>query len=378
MSAGSTESYSLTLQNLPSSNQALGSANVTVPAGFTVATSSLALTAPAGTVWKAPTLTSDGVIELRSVGVNSKLSKNQQLVLNFDAATACSASGAGTWGTTVKQSNDFLGTGNDFNVASQTTVTVSGGGGGGAAGFELGPIGVRQEVGTPFSVTVTAKDECGAVDTGYSGTPTLTGLNSQGSQTPSYGTLSFSAGTATTSVTAALSQRSAALVVTDTAAGLTGTSNGFDVFDLLCTEPVICEETDADGTTTVTTPGPPVGGSMGLSFEDFPNSFTCEGTPSFDRKGSLAVLDPLGYAGPTITAKGRWDKTITPGTGVANFIICWSKNGISYSVAGPCTNKGKLPAATAFCILKRSRNGVGDLEIDFLMSTNDPWAVLGE
>jgi hypothetical protein len=115
---------------------------------------------------------------------------------------------------------------------------------------------------------------------------------------------------------------------------------------------------------------------MGLSFGGFAPGFTCAGAPAFTSVGSLATIEPFSYVKP-IQVSTRWAKSIAPGTGVANFVLCWSETGIGYTVAGACTKKGTLPTGVKLCELSRSRNGVGDLILTFLIAPADPYAGLG-
>jgi hypothetical protein len=114
VAAGATVNFSATLHN-GASPQQLGSANITIPTGFTIG----ALTPPsAGTVV-------GNVIQLR----NLNIAPGQSLAVGISASVPC-APGAGIWQVRAKQSNDFSGPpGNDFaldTVHSQLSTTVVG------------------------------------------------------------------------------------------------------------------------------------------------------------------------------------------------------------------------------------------------------------
>jgi hypothetical protein len=114
VAAGSTVTLAATLHN-ESSPQQLGSANITVPAGFTVG----ALTPPsAGTVV-------GNVIQLRNLAI----APGQSLSVGISTTVPCAPSTA-TWQVRAKQSNDFSGPpGNDFSLdtgKSQLSTTVVG------------------------------------------------------------------------------------------------------------------------------------------------------------------------------------------------------------------------------------------------------------
>ncbi len=355
--AGSTSPLTLTLANDPSSNQTLGSADVSVPTGFTVDGSSFALDRP----WSVSL--AGNVIELRAGSSKKALAPGTSLAVTFSATAPCATPQPPQWLTLVKQSNNFLGTGNDFTiVGDHPAVTVTGGGT--AASFTIATISSPQAVGAPFSVTVTAKDACGNVASSYNGTPTITGLASAGASTPTYGTLAFSGGVATASVTAVAPQTGAQLTVSDGSA--TGVSNAFDVVGFLCTSSsTTCEASDDAGVTTVRAPVPQGDSKLAISFGD-----TGSGCVS-NLIGSTITLDPLGYAASTQVTL-EWDKSEAPGTGVANFILCWSKPSETAEVLPKC---GKRPQGT--CELKRNRNGAGDLEILVRLDPADPEFELG-
>lgn len=372
--AGATTTLELTLANAAASKQAFGSANIAVPTGITVDASSLALSTPPRKSWAAPVLVTAGgtpTIELRASSQKDSIAAGESLRLTLDASISCSAPRPASWPTDVRQSNQFLGTWNDF-VGNTPVLTISRA----LASFELAPIGSPQEAGIPFSVAVTARDACGDVATDYDGTATVSGLTALPGSAPTPATLSFTDGLAVASVTAVTAQEDARLTVADGA--ISATSNAFDVVDRLCLhgDPAgECVATDDAGTTTVTTPLPPLGGTMSLTFDAGAATLSCSGL-ELARRGSLAVIDPVGYA-DAIPVTLRWDKSVAPGTGVANFVLCMSKDGIEYSVAPACTKSGQLPADTPYCELKRNRNGVGDLVIEVLIHPTDPIAGLG-
>jgi hypothetical protein len=122
---GLSTNYVATITNLPSSRQTLGSANVTVPAGFSSIVLG-AVTPPPGKTWLPPTL-SGSVIQLRNPGPSNTnaLSPGQSLSVAFSAVSPCTPLSNYVLATHVKQSNDFSGTGNDFNlVGAAPTISI--------------------------------------------------------------------------------------------------------------------------------------------------------------------------------------------------------------------------------------------------------------
>ncbi len=120
--AGVPTTYTLTLTNAPGSQVDLGSANVTFPASFDDLSLG-AVTAPSGKTWTA-TLAGNAV-QLRSPAPADRLTPGQAVSVVI-TATATSP-GVKTITVLAKQSNNFLGSGNDFTISgSQPTVTVGG------------------------------------------------------------------------------------------------------------------------------------------------------------------------------------------------------------------------------------------------------------
>jgi hypothetical protein len=231
---GSSSTYTYTITNL--TNQKLGSANVSIPSGWSV-TSIVSTVASAGKVWTS-TLGA-GVIQLRNNGPAStqRLAQNQSVTVTFQATAPCVAPANDDWTPVVKQANNFNGSGNDFVLnAAQSDLDVSlTGGSGSVASFAFDPIpdadpleaGIQVQAGTPFAVTVRAKDGCGNISS-FSGSGTLSGLGTAPNGTPpSYGALTFVGGVATANVTATRAAASAQLTVTS--GSLTATSAAFEV-----------------------------------------------------------------------------------------------------------------------------------------------------
>ncbi len=232
--AGSSGTYTYTITNLTS--QGLGSANVSIPSGWSV-TSIVSTVASAGKQWTS-TLGA-GVIQLRNSGPAStqRLSQNQSVTVTFQASAPCVVPANDDWTPVVKQANNFNGSGNDFALdAAQSDLDVTlTGGSASVASFAFDPIadvdlpeaGTQVQAGTPFAVTVRAKDGCGNTSS-FSGSATLSGLGTAPNGTPpSYGALTFVGGVATTNVTA--TQTAASVQLTVTSGSLSGTSASFEV-----------------------------------------------------------------------------------------------------------------------------------------------------
>lgn len=364
--------YTLTVRNDAASTHSLGSADVYVPAEATVVSVGAAQ-ATGGRHWSAALGADARVIELRAATQADVLAPGEQAATVLTLQVPCST---GDWLSRAKQSNSFNGPpGNDFDLVGGSPVVSSAAGA--ATAVEVVEQPTMTEAGTSIApaVQVKALDACGnpaagdvtvAISTNPSG-GSLTGavtqtLDAQGIAT--FGDLRI--------------DKSGNGYVLSASSGSASTSSApFNVVDRLCRSALVCEATDAAGTTTISTAGPPAGGAMGLSFGAFGSGFACAGVPSFRKLGSLVTIDPHHYTQP-IAITTRWAKSIAPGTGVANFVLCWSKTGLDFRIAEACTKKGQLPAGVKLCELKRNRNGVGDLVIDFLIHPTDPYAGLGD
>jgi hypothetical protein len=120
--AGSVDpAFSVTIENR-APNQSLGSANVPLPAGLTLTPANIFPTpvTPQGTATFV-----DGVIQLRDLG----LAPGDTAMVTLSVQADCRQQAPYVWsGIQVKQSNNFLGTGNDFAQTGDDPVTTVTGG----------------------------------------------------------------------------------------------------------------------------------------------------------------------------------------------------------------------------------------------------------
>jgi hypothetical protein len=385
-SSATSQAYTFTLTNDASSNQTIGSANVKVPLGYEdLASFSQLIFRPAadgtwvsaGKSWKAPVYNSaTRTIELRTLDSKNSLAAGERLRLTFSATAACGV--PLQWPTHVKQSNNFLGSGNDFTGPSPILSVT------GATKFTFSTISDAaisdQVVGREFEVKIRATDGCPET-VPFTGKRKIRGLTGVADQE-----VTFTNGLATAKLTPVHTQAAARLRVvdgSDTAITVADPSNAFDVVQVLCEydpdDDTPCEAQDREGKVTLTTPRPPLGATIGFSFGALGNGSTCAGSP-FTSRGPVANVDPKypkDYDGPALSFVGRWNKSEVPGTGVANFLFCMSKDGLAYEIVPSCTKSGELPGSFPYCELHRSRNGVGDLIIRFLIAPDDPFVGLG-
>ncbi len=364
------------LANAGDSTQTLGSANITVPAEFTVSPSPLSVTPPEGKSWTATYSPSSLAIELRAVSSRDAIAPGQSITATMTVTASCSAT-TRRWDTEAKQANSFSGSpGNNFNpVGGDPIVTViSSGGTATKLRFVQQPGRTQVSTNMTPAVTVEALDACDnpAVATGN---VALT-LNPHPSGAAVSGALqAFDDGLATFSVLR-ITKAGEGYQLEASAGDLSpATSEPFDVVTRLCTSTdanPVCQASDVGGTVTVLTARPSGNATMTLDFAGGP---ICTG---YTTRGAVARIEPEDYAGTGgIEITMRWSKSVAPGTGVSNFVLCMSKDGTNYSVPRSCAKGGNLPNGESFCELKRSRSGVGELVISFLIHPQDPYVGLG-
>jgi len=160
---------------------------------------------------------------------------------------------------------------------------------------------------------------------------------------------------------------------------LTADSGTFDIVNkLIPCGSGGCSDSYDNGLNTVTVNVPAghgVTGTLALSLSDPAGSVTCTlrdgSVVTVPPIGALDTVDPpSGYDTPSITVTKRFDKTIAPGLGVANFFFCENHGGTTPFVEIPPCPRRRPP--TEKCEQDRRRNAVGDLIVTFLFSSSDP------
>lgn len=368
--AGSTANHTLTLRNDTTSSQQLGSANVSVPAGFAV-NSVGTPTASGGKSWSAALGTN--VIELRAASQSDSLAPGQSVSTSMSVTTACNANSGQPWGTVAKQANNFSGSGNDFKSLGDPALTVTQGGGTVARLVFVQQPPATTEKNSPFTVSVKAVDSCGFDTTSSQSASLAYGSNPGGATALNLTPQSLSSGTATFSGVS-VDETGVGYTLVASATGFqSATSNTFNVVDALCvpTDPV-CEATDDSGTTRVKTPAPPPGGTMAFTFSGLGTSFDC-GDGTLQTIGAQTTIDPNGYTQP-IDVTLTWIGVVPQGGGVAHFTFCLSKDeGVSYFEVPDCNKRAtNLP-----CERSRNSAGVANLEIVMRIAPDDPIGTLG-
>jgi hypothetical protein len=125
---GQSVDLSITLTNRADSQQSLGSANVTIPSGYTPVALDSVSTSPVAHNWSNSSLNIAGaLLQLRNAGPSNvnALAPGESVTAVVTVITQCTPNTTKQWVTQAKQSNDFSGTGNDFDlVGSYPTDTV--------------------------------------------------------------------------------------------------------------------------------------------------------------------------------------------------------------------------------------------------------------
>ena len=373
------------------SNQGLGSANISIPDGWTV----LQVTTPATVsnptkIWSAKLGT--GVIELRASGTSTsqRLAQDEYVEAVFQVAQVpCNAvPNPAPWSSTAKQSNKYLGGGNDFFPTSTPTVLVTGG--------CATKLVVDSVVGVPgpevvkapatFNVTVHTEDDFGNVaavgaDTTLSLTK-KTGFGTLGGNTS--GTIgSDTSQTTITGVT--YSQADSPVVLTASSPPLTGDSAPFQVFDAIKktttsanTDTTISSES-ATAPCTDTTPevntcitaflhNGAVGGVTVFTGYCQALLSNCDGSLT----GVFANLGDLYTRFDLALIRVELDKTISGGGGpphidvYARFDNDFIKPFTSGEKLDNCKKPGVVNVGQYACVNKEYRDGTGDAVIEIL------------
>jgi len=369
--AGTTSNYTLTLANDGTSNQTLGSANFQIPAGTTVNSATIA-SQSGHTGWSASVSPDGTVVQFRSSGTKDSLlpGQNVQATLNVTSPGLGTCPSTYAWTSEVKQSNDFSGTGNDFNLkGTDATLTV-------AKIVFSGQPPAQVVSGASFGATVAAKSTCGdslsaATDTvslNLATNPLSATLGGATSTALSGGSASFSG--LTVNVVGTGYQLGASVTWGDATNTSTATSDSFDVLSTLCTTRNCHVPDNANAPTTIVDSTVPTGAQLGVGFNNnLP--FTCNngGAPTAN-VGSLVVIDPLNYpAGGVYTVSITYKKSVTGSRPASSFVVCISKNnGNDWT--------GPLPACATSsdtqCVVSQKRTNLGDLLIVLRFAPGDP------
>jgi hypothetical protein len=367
--------FTVTLTNDKKSNQTFGSANVTLPPGFSATAASTDRTG-----WTATP--AGNVVQLRSTSNAVAANDNIVVSVTVDSATMAGC-GDAKWGVVIKQSNDFNGTNNLFSmltVGSDLTPLGS---------FAFAPITSPAPAPAPAGtvvpqilvnlsepISITAKDTCGNGDADYSG-GALSALTANPPRlvNATFGNISWATNNAgarvgSSSLTPTDVEVQDNLVVTDDATKISATSDPFDVVEKICAVTgTTCEWSNPKGnikaTSTVGTNTSGHVASLGLGFRPLSTNCTVDGTVKSSFGDGIQIV-PLNYS-DTFTVVLLYAKSLT-GNGPANsFSVCKSTDeGVHWTALASC---GKVPVAP--CAAPQ-RTSTGALQITLYLNPLDP------
>jgi hypothetical protein len=373
---GVKHTYTLTITNCgPASagcanlvsSQTLGSANVTIPAGYTAA-----LAPGAGAVWSIDS----GIVTFRagktpSLAPGASISVKLDVTPNQVGGSYCYAGGDGyAWPSRVKQSNNFSGTGNDFiRLGNDPTLTVA------SLVYTTQPTNSEidpAKINDPTGVVVTVEDGCGKPQAGASGSLSV-GMgknpNASGGTLLGTTTVPLSSGAATFTTLSIDKPGSGYTLEASPETGnaslgylSTVESTPFNVM-------TVCSTTNTPGchtsnaATQVDAAIPPAGSTIGLSLGSPSEVAQCAGKTSL---GSIASIVP-DYKNPGIVVV-----TLTYGSGLAttpgvsSYIACVFKNG-AWMALSSCTGQNGPP-----CVDSKQHSNNGPLVIVLKLPSDDP------
>jgi hypothetical protein len=377
--AGDSTEYLVTVAN-KATTQTLGSVQLTAPSGFTVTGAS------GGTASHTST---------SALFLNLSLSPGTSATLRVDATAPC-GSVTSAWGIQAKQSNQFNGSGNDFQLdpASSLSATVTGtcrlafSGGGQPASTAAGqPISSGfDSSGSPVAVEVL--DGSGQLLTSSTAAVTLAIGSNPGSGTLSGTTMVNASGGVASFPGISINATGSGYTLVATSPAITSaTSRYFDIWGTLQSCPgASCTGSSASKTTTGTVSTSSASGQfLGVGLGGV--SFACGGSYqplsdplSFDVLSSAGVADPSAQFDATLEI----DKSVVQSSGhpgASTWQICYADT-VPFTTrlgtegtatVGPVTYyTGELPDCSssqpAPCVVSRNKDNAGDVVVEFLAS----------
>jgi hypothetical protein len=395
-SAVTPNKFRLTLTNDPKAQQALGSANFTLPANFTApdgvsAISNVSTSNPAVS-FNISVLSN--VVQFRAVSSSTALvagaTISADVTVTLPDSSGCTSA---AWGVQAKQSNDFSGAPGNFmalNPASDLTPLGS---------FTFAPIGTTVSgVFVPqvligdrtFAIGVNALDTCGHLDQDYSGA-TAARTTSQVPtrlQNVTFTALNFSGGTGSGSANISQANVEAGDTITvtdDNGSGISGvsTSSGdpahpnspFDVVQTICTGAgTVCVWHNNNNSINAnsTVPGD-TNASLGFGFrsQNSISSTTCDGG-SRALLGDVVDINPHNY-GSSYQVTIVYSKSVTGNGAASSFRFCLSEDDTQSWTSLPTCSA----SITTKCIVSQGRVSGGALQFMLLLPPGDPWGGVG-
>lgn len=378
---GVSTSFTFTITN-EAATQQLGSAQISAPAGFTITGASVA----SGTA----SFTSSSALFL-----NLSVAPSATTTLTLTASTPCSG-GAYQWGIEAKQSNNFNGSGNDFQLDPASAGNLN--------GTLTGSLAFTSEpTNTATGATITSQggpvkvevlNGCGQLDTSSKAEVNVAIGPNSGPGTLS-GTVMVAASGGIASFSDLKINQPGGYTLVAASPGITSaTSDSFTIFAGSSCTSSTCTASASSPTTsgTVTTSSATAGDSIMAEMQSVNSNFNYQ-CPTYS-----AVADVLGFA--VFTAQGapdsipltvtiRIEKSLVSSThpGASSWQICYASTTQFKAVPGTDTQgvtiggtpgyfTGLLPDCSskqgAPCVQSRNKNNAGDVLVTFLAS-GDPF-----
>jgi hypothetical protein len=386
LAAGEATSFAFKITN-EAATQPLGSLQISAPAGFVI-------TGAPGSARLTPN---------SALFLNLSLAPSASTTLTLSAAPSCSG-GSYQWAIEAKQSNDFNGSGNDFQLDPASAANLSGSvtgscslaftSDGEPADAAVNAV-ITAAVGSQGGpVKVEVLDGSGQLATGSTATVTVAIGSNPGSGSLS-GTLTVNAtGGVASFSNLSIDQPGDGYTLTATSPGISPvTSNQFKIWDSFQRCPTTsCSASSSTATTSAmvtTTSSIPAGDFLGFAIGGV--NFVCPGT--YQRVSdpvSFDIFSPsdvaLSSARFTVTLQIDKSAVLTSGrTGASQWQICYASlepfNSLPNTsgttvISGVSYQTGLLPDCSrtqgAPCVQARHKDNAGDVIVTFLAS-GDPY-----
>lgn len=370
--------FAFTLTNDGKSPQAFGSGEILVPSGYTLGTLDTDATNFTATPFS-------GGILLTSTGpTGSGIAPGGSVTVTAVVGTPVNASCGDLWPTYVKQSNDFSGSGNDFQPADPAPSTTVGPR---TLVWSTQPATTEWDVAMSPAPVVTAKDPCGNTLTSFTGAGATVTVTDAAGVLSTGGSVAAGSGVATFS-NLTFSDYGLTDALTASAAGFDPvTSSAFDVVQSLvpCAAGRSCSTgklSDRAATTIVeiTADAGAVADRLTTTVKGDPSLFGSCGQPSGSTEPALGTVVTFNVTSRSKTVTMTLPRSYVnqiPNNGTPFMDICLDVPASAAFVDkfGSTVTTGLLPdcsaTRTTVCINDRRKNAGNEI-ITFVLPPGDP------
>lgn len=382
VAAGASENFTATLVNT-STQQQLGSADITPPPGFTltaVVSQPEVDGAPQGTA-----VVDQNVLQLRDLSAPPEAT----VTVTFTAEVPCTADPGIEWEITAKQANDFHGPpGNDLTLdteSSDLSVTVVGSC---RLNFFEQPADAAHDAvissqafeptGTPIQVEI--------LDGKDNRVSSSAAITIELDKDPDTTSATLSGTTTRTAVNGLAFFDDLSIDLFDVRYTLVASSSGldpaasdpFDIWEevVACQAGQPCQNSVGGSQTTATArTTSATAGFLPMSFDVV--KLDCGDTAN--HAAAVTTIDSVGLTGTktvTITVSKEFDQ-LQPNNGVAHYQICYQSDTPFTDRFGSTTTLGLLPdckpsSPTAPCVVSKTKDKAGNVILEVLLPEGDP------